>query len=65
VDLDEILYDVDDIDDHLDFILFNAVASTITRWRTFKLPRWVKCFNRFVGLDKILYGGGDIEYCSL
>jgi hypothetical protein len=37
VDLDEILYGGDDIEDDLDSILFNAVASTIPKWLTFKL----------------------------
>jgi hypothetical protein len=37
VDLDEILYGGDGIEYYLDYILFNPVASTITKWRTFKL----------------------------
>jgi hypothetical protein len=65
VDLDEILYGGDDIEDDLDSILFNAVASTIQKWRTFKLLGWVQLLNRLVDLDKILYGGDDIEYCLL
>jgi hypothetical protein len=40
VDLDEISYGGEDIKDDLDFILFNAVASTIPKWRMFKLLRW-------------------------
>jgi hypothetical protein len=35
MDLDEILYGGDDIEEDLDSILFNAVASTIPKWRTF------------------------------
>jgi hypothetical protein len=58
VDLDEILYGGDDI-------LFNSVASTIPKWRTFKLLRWVLLLNRLVDLDEILYGGDDAEYCLL
>jgi len=65
VDLDEILYGGDDIEDDLDFILFNAVASTIPKWRMFKLLRWVQLLNRLVDLDEILYGGVGIEYCLL
>jgi hypothetical protein len=42
VDLDEILYDGDDSEDGLDSILFNAVASTVPKWRTFKLLGWVQ-----------------------
>jgi hypothetical protein len=65
VDLDEILYGGDDIEHYLDYILFNPVASTIQKWRTFKLVRWVQLLNRLVDLDEILYGGDGIEYCLL
>jgi hypothetical protein len=36
VDLDEILYGGDDTEEDLDSILFNPVASTISKWWTFK-----------------------------
>jgi hypothetical protein len=62
VDLDEILYGDDDIEDDIDSVLFNAVASTIPKWWTFKLLRWVQLLNRLVDLDEILYVGDDIEY---
>jgi len=65
LDLDEILYEDDDIEDDLDSILLNPVASTIPKWRTFKLLRWVQLLNRLVDLDEILYGGDGIEYCLL
>jgi hypothetical protein len=39
VDLDEILFGGDDIEDDLDSILFNPVALTIPKWPTFKLLR--------------------------
>jgi hypothetical protein len=65
LDLDEILYGDNDIEDDLDSIIFNAVASTIPKWGTFKLPRWVQLLNRLVDLDEILYGGDGIEYCLL
>jgi hypothetical protein len=65
VDLDEILYGGDDIEDDFDSILFNAVASTIPKWRAFKLLRWVQLLNQLVDLDEILYGGDGIEYCLL
>jgi hypothetical protein len=65
VDLDEILYGGDYIEDDLDVILLNAVASTILKWRTFKLLRWVQLMNRLVDLDYILYWGDGIEYCLL
>jgi hypothetical protein len=65
VDFDEILYGGDDIEYYLDYILFNLVASTIPKWRTFKLLRWVLLLNQLVDLDEILYGDDDIEYCLL
>jgi hypothetical protein len=65
VDSDEILYGGDDIEGDLDFILFNAIASTFLKWRTFKRLRWMQLLNRLVDLDEILYGGDDIEYCLL
>jgi hypothetical protein len=60
VDLDEILYRGDDIEDDLDSILFNPVASTISKWRTFKVLRWAQLLNQLVDLDEIVYGG-DVE----
>jgi hypothetical protein len=36
MDLDEILYGDDYIEDYLDSIPFYPVASTITKWRTLK-----------------------------
>jgi hypothetical protein len=44
VDLDEILYGCDDIEDDFDSILLNPIASTISKWRTFKLLWWVQLF---------------------
>jgi hypothetical protein len=64
VDLDEILYGGDNIEDDLECLL-NAVASTIPKWRTFKLLKWLQLLNRLVDLDEILYGGDGIEYCLL
>jgi hypothetical protein len=65
VDLDEILYGGDVIQDDLDSILFSVIASTFPKWRTFKLLRWVQLLNRLVELDEILYGGDGIEYYLL
>jgi hypothetical protein len=45
VDLDEILYEDDDIEGDLDSIPLNPVASTIPKWRTFKLLWWVQLLN--------------------
>jgi hypothetical protein len=50
---DEILYGGDDIEDGLDAMLFNPVASTISKWQTFKLLRWVQLLNRLMVLDEI------------
>jgi hypothetical protein len=61
VDLDEILYGGDNPEDDLDSILFNPVASTISKWRTFKLLKWVLLLNRLVDLDEILYEDDNIE----
>jgi hypothetical protein len=61
VGLDEILYGGDDIEDDLDYILFNPVASAIPEWRTFKLLRCVLLLNRFMGIDEILYEDDEIE----
>jgi hypothetical protein len=60
VDLDEILYGDDDIEDDLDSILLNPVASTISKWRTFKILRWAQLLNRLVDLDEIFCGGDGI-----
>jgi hypothetical protein len=65
VDLDDILSGDDGIEGDLDPILLNAVASIITKWRAFKLLRWVQFLNRLVDLDEILYGGYGIGYCLL
>jgi hypothetical protein len=65
MDVDEILYGHDDIEDNLDSILFNTVASTITKWQTFKLLKCVQLLNLLVDLDEILYAGDGIEFCLL
>jgi hypothetical protein len=65
LDLDEILYGGVDIEGDLDSILFNAIASTIPKWRTFKFLSWVQLLNRLVDLDEISYGGDGIEYSLL
>jgi hypothetical protein len=65
IDLDEILYVGDGIEDDHDSILFTAVVPTIPKWQTFKLLRWVQLLNRLVDLYENLYGGDGIEYCLL
>jgi hypothetical protein len=68
VDLDEILYGDDDIEDDLDSMLFNPVASTISKQRKFKLRR-ACLMNRVVHLDEILYCGngikGDLDHSKM
>jgi hypothetical protein len=61
VDSDEILLAGDGIEDDLDSILLHPVASTISKWRTFKILT-AQLLNRLVNLDEILYGCDDIEY---
>jgi hypothetical protein len=60
VDFDEILYG-DDIEGDIDSMLFNPVASTVLKWRTFKLLRRVHLLNKLVDLDEILYCGNGIK----
>jgi hypothetical protein len=48
----KVYYGGDDIEDDLDSILLNPVASTISKWRTFKLLRWVILLNLLVDLDE-------------
>jgi hypothetical protein len=61
------MYGGDGIEDDLDSILFNAVASTIPKWRMIKLLRWVQLLNRLVDLDKSLLEvmALNIAYCKL
>jgi hypothetical protein len=54
VDLDEILYGNDKVEDDIDSILLNIVASTIQKWWTLKLMRWTQLLNRLVDLDEVL-----------
>jgi hypothetical protein len=61
VDLDEILYGHDGIEEDLDSMRFNSVASTVSKWRTFKLLRRVQLLNRLVDLDEMLYCGNGIK----
>jgi hypothetical protein len=61
VDLDDILYEDDGIEDGLDSMLCNPVASAISKWRTFNLLRRVQLLNRLMDLDEILYCGNGIK----
>jgi hypothetical protein len=60
---DEILFEGDNVEDDLDSILFGAKASTIPKWRTFKLLRYMQLWNQLVDLDDIFFRGAGIEYC--
>jgi hypothetical protein len=62
VHFDVLLYGFDYIENNLDSILLNSVASTISKWRTFKLLRWAQILARLVDLDEMLFGGDGIEY---
>jgi hypothetical protein len=61
------LYGDDDIEDDLDSILLNPVASTIQKWRTFKLLWWVQLLDRFVDWMKFCMEvmALNIVYCKL
>jgi hypothetical protein len=61
LDLDNILYGDADIKVDLNSTLLNPVASTVPKWQTFELLRFVLLLNHLVDLDEILYGGYDIE----
>jgi hypothetical protein len=61
VDLDKILYGGDSIEYYLDYILFNPVASTIPKWRTFKLLWWMLLLKQLLDSDEILYEDDDTE----
>jgi hypothetical protein len=61
VDLDEILFGGDSIEYYLDYIIFNLVALTVPKWRTFKVLRWLLLLKGLVDLDEILYEDDDIE----
>jgi hypothetical protein len=61
VDLDEILFGGDGIEYYLDYIIFNPVASTVPKWRTCKVLRWLLLLKGLVDLDEILYEDDEIE----
>jgi hypothetical protein len=65
----EILYGGDGIEDGLDSMLLNPVASTISKWRRLKLPKSVHLLNRLMDLDEILYcrNGvkGDLDHSKM
>jgi hypothetical protein len=54
VDLDEILNGGDDVEDDIDSILLNLLASTI-KMADVELLRCAHVLNRFADVDDILY----------
>jgi energy-converting hydrogenase Eha subunit F len=58
VDIREIWWAGSAIQADLAITVLNPVASTIPKWRTFKLLRWVHPLNR---LDEILYFDNGIK----
>jgi hypothetical protein len=65
VDFDKILYGGDDIEDDLDFILLNPVASIISKWRTSEFLRWAQLLNRLVDLDEFCMGVMALNITSI
>jgi hypothetical protein len=61
VDLDEILYGGDGIEYYFDYILTIPIASTIPKWRTFKLLRRVQVLIRLVDVDETFHGDDGVE----
>jgi hypothetical protein len=56
VDLDEILNGDDDVEDDIDSILLNLVASNLPKLRTYKLLCLLQILKCLVDLDEISYG---------
>jgi hypothetical protein len=50
-----------EIEDDLYATIFYLAASTVPKWRTFKLLRWEQLLNWLVDLAQIFYGDDDIE----
>jgi hypothetical protein len=55
VDFYEIQKDGHAIEDDLDAVLINPVPSTIPKWRTFKLLRWMQNLHQSTWDYEILY----------
>jgi hypothetical protein len=55
VDFYEIQYGGHAIEGDLDAVLFNAVPSTIPKWRTFKLLKWMQNLHQSTWDRGILY----------
>jgi hypothetical protein len=51
----EIQWQGHDIEGDLDAVLFNPVPSIITKWRTFKLLRWMQNLHQSTWDHEILY----------
>jgi hypothetical protein len=64
MDLGEILYGNDNFEDDLNSLLFNLVASTISKWWKFKLLRWAQLLNRLVIWMKFYMGMMALDITS-
>jgi hypothetical protein len=60
VNVNEVLHGGNNNEGDLNSILFNSAASTVSKWRAFKLLRRAHVLNRLMDLDEILYGGDGI-----
>jgi hypothetical protein len=61
VDLYEIQYEFDIIEEGLDAIIFNPVTLTIQQFRTFKLLMWMQNFHQSIYNHEILYADRGSE----
>jgi hypothetical protein len=53
VDLCEILYEGDDVEDDSNTMLLNPIASSFPKWRTFELLEWMHLLYGLMVLDKL------------
>jgi hypothetical protein len=65
VDLYEIQYGGHVIEGNLDVIHFNSVLSSISKWRSFKLLRWMKNLHQSTWDHGILYADRSLKYGQL
>jgi hypothetical protein len=55
VDFHENWYTGHAIEGNLDTIIFDSIASTIPKWQTLKLLRWMQNFHQLMWDSTILY----------
>jgi hypothetical protein len=61
MDLDYIVYENCNIDSDGDSMLFRLLASTIPKWRTFKVLSCVHIWNRCVDFADVVYEVDNID----